>query len=484
VIRFVPSLVLLQAALAGEGDELVGRWWGTAGFPEDRIEEGYEIRRDAKQELEVLLYRPVVNFYGLRLPGTLVQQGDAWVLKSFGVTFRVKDGRLVGTEEPFRGPFALERTERFPSEPPMPELPAGPAPRWTRKLGPAIYATAAVLDGTVYVGTTGGMVHAMSLADGSLRWTFTAGRPLFGEPLATEDALFFVCDDGLLRRLERDTGREVWRYDLGDATAPRSLPHPVVENGGSFDWCTTASKPLLLDDVLYVGSGDGSLHAVDAESGRRVWRAPTRGAVRTDAASDGSSLFVGTLAGLVQAFDLASGSPRWQRDTQAMVTSSPVLIGGKLVAGNRSGLFVAFDPANGDRKWARGFWGSSVESTPVAGDDGRLYVGSSDLRRACCFDGADGRVLWRTDVHGWAWARPAVTPSRLFVCAIGVSPYEIRHSGSLNALDRESGKILWRWAMPEWPGSFLSGFAASPVVAGDAVVVGGLDGSMYCFPAE
>src|SRR5262245_13335146 len=103
-----------------EGRALEGRWWGSAGFPEDRIDEGYEIRRNSKQELEVLLWRPVVNFYGLQLPGTLVKQGEAWVLKSYGITFRREGERLVGTEEPFRSPFTLERATTFSAETPLP----------------------------------------------------------------------------------------------------------------------------------------------------------------------------------------------------------------------------------------------------------------------------------------------------------------------------------------------------------------------------
>jgi len=51
------------------------------------------------------------------------------------------------------------------------------------------------------------------------------------------------------------------------------------------------------------------------------------------------------------------------------------------------------------------------------------------------------------------------------------------------ALDRDTGRIVWRWVMPEWPGSLLNGFAASPVVDGDAIIVGGLDGSLYAFRA-
>jgi hypothetical protein len=51
----------------------------------------------------------------------------------------------------------------------------------------------------------------------------------------------------------------------------------------------------------------------------------------------------------------------------------------------------------------------------------------------------------------------------------------MRHLGAFSALDRATGKILWRWPMPEWPGSWTNGFNAPPVVGENLVVVSGLE---------
>lgn len=92
-----------------------------------------------------------------------------------------------------------------------------------------------------------------------------------------------------------------------------------------------------------------------------------------------------------------------------------------------------------------------------------------------------GKGKIRTD--GWPWARPALGEKVVYV-SVGGNPYQMRHLGSLTALDRKRGKILWRWPMPEGPGSFLSGFSAAPVIADKRVVVGGLDGTLYGFAVE
>ena len=465
-------------------DPIEGKWYGMAGFPQDRAEIGFEFKRNEKQELTAYLYQPVMNFYGLLVPCVVKREGNNYVCEDYRLSVALKDGRLEGTYFPLNAPITLSRTDKLPAEVPVPALPKGPGPSMQVKLGSAIYAPAAVRDGVAYVGTIGGMFNAIALKDGSFVWAFAAGRPIYGQALATAEHVYFVCDNGFLFKLDRKTGKEVWRYDLGDAQVTRVLQHQVIANSGDFDFDSRAPMPVLADGVIYVGSGDGSLHAVNAASGQRVWRFEGKGKIRTDAIVDGQRIICASLGDFVYAVDRQTGKQLWEKNTYGPHTSSPVLIGDKLIVGNRNGLLAALNPATGERIWRMLFWGSAVESEPTPGEGTLFYIGSSDLRRVSLIDSKDGRVVWRTDIYGWAWPRPAVTETMVYAAAVGVEPYQMRHLGSLSALDRRSGKIVWRWPMPEWPGSWLNGFAASPVIDGKTLVVGGLDGTLYAFPVE
>ncbi len=465
-------------------EPIEGRWSGVVGFPTDRVEIAFEFKRNDKHELKAYLYQSVTNFYGLEIPGPVVEQGDTFTNDDWRIKLTLKDGKLTGTYFPLNAPITLERTEQLPAEAHVPDLPTGPGPKWQAKLGSAIYAPAAVYDNVAYVGTSGGLFHAIDLRDGSFVWTFVAGRPIFGGALATDDAVYVASDSGFLYRLDRKTGKEVWRYDLGDARAARILPHQVIPNSGDFDFVVTSPRPVLVDGVLFVGSGDNGLHAVSAATGQRIWRFETTGMIRTDAVVDATRVYVGNLDGFVYAVDRQTGKELWKKNTYGPLTTSPSLVAGRLIIGNRNGLLAAIDPATSDTAWRMTFWGSAVESSPVAGDGGLFYIGASDLRRVSAIDAKDGRVVWRTDVYGWAWPRPAVTDRFIYQSAIGAAPYEMRHLGSLVALDRATGRIAWRWPMPDWPGAWTTGFAAPPVVSGGTLVVGGLDGSLYAFPAQ
>jgi len=490
MLRHVIILLVIALGITSGGahaaDAVEGKWYGTAGFPQDRVPWGFEIKPDPTgTALKAYLYSPIINFYGLEIPGAISREGDKYTNKDWHISFALKGDRLIGTIFFNDVPFTLARTDHLPSETPLPAFDRGPGPKWQQKLGAAIYATAAVADGTAYVGTTGGMFYAINIKDGSYRWAFAAGRPIYGEASVTTDAVYFTCDNGFLYKLDRATSKEVWHYDLGDGQAPRILPHQVVDNSGDFDFDIHASRPTRFGDTIYVGSGDGSIHAVNARSGARVWRFAAKGKMRGDVVVDRTRLYVGGFGGVVYAIDRNTGAQIWEKDTKAEITDSVALIGDVIVVGNRGGLLAGLNRETGQTIWKAQLWGSSAESTAIpAKVRGQFYFGSSDLRRVALMDAKDGRVLWRTDVYGWAWPRPTLAGNRLYMSAIGAAPYQMRHLGSLTAMDAESGKIIWRWPMPESPGAWMNGFVASPVVSDGAIIVGGLDGSLYAFPAS
>ena len=158
----------------------------------------------------------------------------------------------------------------------------------------------------------------MNLNTGKVAWTFPAGRPIFGEALVTDSTLYFVCDNGYLFALDRLTGAERWRYDLGDARSSRILPHETV-----YDYEIKSPRPLLVDGVLYVGSGDSSFHAVGASTGRRRWRVAVDGKVRSSAVAYKNSVIFGTFAGGVYALDRTTGNVLWKKETYGRAELEP-----------------------------------------------------------------------------------------------------------------------------------------------------------------
>lgn len=463
------------AHAAAAPDRVEGKWLGEAGTPRERIVVGLEFRRDARGQLELRLTQPIANYFDAKVDGAVRRSGDEVAHDAIALALTLRGDELVGFYPGPNSPARLRRTDALPTEAPPPDVPGFPAPRWQARLGAQVYATPVVADGIAFIGGTGGVFNAIRVADGSTAWAFAAGGAILGDALVHGAAVYFVADSGFLFKVDRDTGKEAWRHDLGDAAVPRVLPHPQV-----FDWDWQSPRPVQADGTIFVGSGNGGFVAVDEATGQRRWRFDTRGRIRTGAAIAGEHVVFGGSDQFVYALRRDTGQEAWRLDTGAPVDATPVVDGGKVLVGNRGVGLLSIDLATGKPDWRSYFWGSWVESTPTV-VDGVIYIGSSDLRRVSAIDPVDGRVLWRSDVYGWTWGTPLVTARHLYVGAAGGAPYFVRHAASLNQLDRASGRILARWPLPD-SGGHQWGIAGSPVLAGDLLLVATIEGSLYGVP--
>ncbi|MCA9973092.1 MAG: PQQ-binding-like beta-propeller repeat protein, partial [Anaerolineales bacterium] len=140
---------------------------------------------------------------------------------------------------------------------------------WRKRTLGFVSASAAVgRDGTVYIGSFDSYFYALDPASGKTRWKVKTGDHIYGSAALLEDeaatrAIFIGSTDGTLYALGPH-GERLWQYDTG---APiRSSP--VV--GRAPDGAP--------GHVVYFGSGNGRLYALDAASGARRWSYDTTAA--------------------------------------------------------------------------------------------------------------------------------------------------------------------------------------------------------------
>lgn len=469
------SLLALAGAAHAADPAIAGKWLGTIGGDKERIEVGLEFKQGKDGKLVLLLTQPISNYFGVDAGGVLTVEGNSITHDVLSLSLQLKGDTLTGF---FPGPNSsalLKRVKSLPQEQAPPRLPSGPEPRWTTRLGGQIYATPVVADGSVYVGTTGGVLNALNAATGELQWTFSAQRPIHGAAAVDGDAVLFAADDGLLYKLDRKNGKELWRYDLGDADRARILPHPNV-----YDWDWQGAQPLVAAGSVYVGAADGGFHAVDLASGQRRWLFQSQGKIRNGAAIDGDKVVFGSADHRVYALAHDSGKEVWRFDTAGEVDATPLIHNGRVIVGSRSASLFSLRADTGELDWRLYFWGSWVESTATIAE-GVLYIGSSDLRRVSAVDPANGHVIWRTDVYGWTWGTPLVVSDQLYVAAAGGTPYFVKHVASFNRLDRKTGQLLTRQPLPD-TGGHQWGIAGSPVRAGELVIVGRIEGALMAYP--
>jgi outer membrane protein assembly factor BamB len=136
------------------------------------------------------------------------------------------------------------------------------------------------------------------------------------------------------------------------------------------------ATPILAGDRLYVFSREAEdevMRAIDAASGKTIWRTPYPTSFKMNPATKrhgpgpkstptlaGGRLFTLGITGIVSAFDAASGKILWQKPAPPVEplyhTAMSPLVEGNLVilhvGGHDQGALTAFDATTGDVRWS------------------------------------------------------------------------------------------------------------------------------------
>jgi outer membrane protein assembly factor BamB len=311
--------------------------------------------------------------------------------------------------------------------------------------------------------------------------------------------------------------QHLWSTDLGD--------------GEKLSW--VRMHPALDGNRLYVLGEHGNVLAIDATTGKALWKV---GAV--DVKSEGSRwkfwstrtieagvtggpgfggglVVVGGRNGEVVALDAETGAKRWSAKATSEVLSAPLVTSDRVVVRSNDGRVFGFDFADGTRKWVfdRGLPTLTVRgnSAPVAGQ-GVVYVGYDD-GTVVALRGTDGLKVWEqaaaepdgrteldrvadidgelqvgtdavfaTSYHGQTVALSPMNGSPLwnrdFGGYSGVAMLSDRlivadKDGNVWAVDRATGNALWKQA------ALARRQLTTPVAQGDYAVVGDLEGYLH-----
>lgn len=328
----------------------------------------------------------------------------------------------------------------------------------------------------------------------------------------------------------------------GTPVAPPLVARWIANVGGTISLGTPiVAGGLAIVVVLDNAGGDrGGLVALDLATGAERWRYRTPFPAVGAAAASGDTVVVATKNGEVHAVALADGTPRWQHDAAAGISTfsgslwGPPTIADGLVYVALQGNFTALDLASGTPVWARDpddpefNWLGSLaavavsEGTAIAAFNRTLGVASASATTgAAGWSIKDGRsvavnaspviengivylvsaagavsaatldtgsTIWARNVtpganewHYSVTATPALAGGRLFVAT---------QWDDLVALDAASGAELWRVPAADGVLSFThyrdaqAAWAASPVVTGDIVWIGGLDGRLRALATD
>jgi len=272
-----------------------------------------------------------------------------------------------------------------------------------------------------------------------LAWKFECEDDIRGTPLVQDGILYAGSYDHNLYAIDADKGTFVWKYPT---------------DGG------IVTRPVLYDGNLFFGSEDRRLHVISQRTGKLSWLYYTDGPVRSSPTIAEGHVFFGSDDEHIHAVNSLSGRRAWKINTSAPIRSSPVVERERIFFGNEAGDFFCLD-LTGNIKW-RFKAKRAITSSPILANN-IVYFGSVDAT-VCAVDAKTGFVIWRFRLPKPTIASPALVDN--FVL-IGCADYQ------MYCLDANSSKEIWKFPTEHQ----ISG---TPLVFRDSVIFGSVDKNIYC----
>jgi outer membrane protein assembly factor BamB len=221
-----------------------------------------------------------------------------------------------------------------------------------------------------------GVYDLTSLPTGKMHWTFPAEGPIDSSPAVVHGVVYVGSDDGNVYAVDERNGSMLWHTRLGDKVK---------------------SSPAVVDGVLYVGCEDKNLYALDARSGKMLWTFPTQDRVSSSPVVMDGVVFVGSWDGFLYAVDCKTGVQKWKFQTgmtDSRITSAPSIAPDVVLVASHNGSLFCLNSSNGALRW-QFKTGGKIFATPLVMGS-LVYFGSWD-KKFYAVDLATGVKKWKYD---------------------------------------------------------------------------------------
>jgi outer membrane protein assembly factor BamB len=385
--------------------------------------------------------------------------------------------------------------------------------KWKFPTGDRIVSSAVYSNGAIYFGGDDGNVYAVDAAEGRQLWKRRTGGPVAATPAIAGGVLYVGSYDGKFYALDVRTGVPRWKFATGgerrfEAKGLHGMQPKTQTIADPFD--VYLSSPVLGGGLVYFGSGDGSVYALDAVSGDLKWKFSTGDVVHASPAYADGVVFFGSWDSYFYAVDALTGKEKWRfhggedpvMHNQVGFQSSPAVVNGVVYTGCRDSNLYAIDAATGKEKWHFNNGGSWVISSPAV-TQGKVIFGTSDSSLYLVLDAETGKPIVQQQGKAYVFSSPSVAGKSVFIGIL---------NGTLEARDLDSGTLLWEfyteaskrndgWILTadrQFNGPLLfwsswrevpvvatvqqfgvGSIFSSPLVVGGVVYFGSTDGNMY-----
>ncbi len=306
-----------------------------------------------------------------------------------------------------------------------------------------------------------------------IRWQFHTKGQILSSPAISGGVLYIGSSDHFLYALDAGTGALKWKFE----TAGRITSSPAVSEG-----------------LVFFGSFDSNFYAVDAATGKLKWEFKTAGERRFAATHlhgaepaaetmpdpfdfylsspvvSNGAVYFGSGDTNIYALEAASGTLKWKFKTGDVVHASPAISEGTLFVGSWDSFFYALDAVTGKEKWRF-----------KTGEDPKIHnqVGiqsSAAVADGVVYFGCRDSKFYAVDAAAgkqlWYFDNKGSWVIGSPAVLDGKVYFATSDSGLFHALDAKSGAPLFSLDNKNWP------MFSSPAVSGDTLYIGSHEGKL------
>jgi outer membrane protein assembly factor BamB len=212
--------------------------------------------------------------------------------------------------------------------------------------GVAIYGTPVVSGELVYAAGYNGKIYAYNVDSLAVRWVYPREgylKPFVGGIAVSNGKLYIGSTNGIMYALDAQTGDFLWEFETEKEI-----------------WAT----PAVDEDTVYFGSFDEKFYAVNTSDGSKRWEFTAEGAIAATPLINEDIIYVGSLDKNLYALNTDSGSLKWQFTGKNWFWALPVLYGGNIYAGCMDNRVYILNAETGNKVNELDL-GNPVASSPV-----------------------------------------------------------------------------------------------------------------------
>jgi outer membrane protein assembly factor BamB len=264
-----------------------------------------------------------------------------------------------------------------------------------------------------------------------------------------------------------DNPKRIWRVSIGSGTGGRKQ---------------LTSKPVVADGMVFAMDVNANVTALNATTGRQLWRRKLEMKGRASANSFGGGIayaggriFATTGYGFIAALDAATGQELWRTDIRTPMRGAPAAVDGRVYATTFDNQLFAFSADTGEELWSHA---GIIEAAGIMGASTPAVVGGNVIAafssgEIFALRAENGQVAWNDSVTRTGLLTPLASISDVDAPPVidrGVV-YATSHGGRTVAIDLRTGERMWEKNV---------GSLYTPWVAGEFMYIVSTESEVVC----